>query len=209
MKLCTLCRPLVETRTQIVYGGKKKLTANTKLFIIGEAPGRKEDKEGHAFIGKAGKLLESIFVDIKELMPFNNYFITNVVACRPPNNRNPKVVEMENCRPRLLRQVDFGNPRVIVTLGKYATCGVLGLDPELTPLKQFTYYKKKNKDGDIEERIHEKAAFAGRDNRKIPVYASYHPAFVLRQGGDERKRYRSHIMKTIVAAQERITKERR
>jgi DNA polymerase len=183
----------------VVFGGRKPLKKTTKLFIIGEAPGKREDQEGYAFIGKAGKLLNNIFEDVGQVLILRNFFITNVVACRPPNNRDPKMEEIENCKPRLLNQINHADVKAIVTLGKIATCGVLGMDPKHSPLSVFKWHKKTIRK---EARIHE-ACFPGRDVRKIPVYATYHPAFVLRQGGKARLKYRSHIVETIIAAMER------
>lgn len=201
---CNLCPALSQTRTQVVFGGRVPLKKTTKLFIIGEAPGQDEDRKGYAFVGKAGKLLDSVLEDVGRILTLQNFYITNVVACRPPNNRDPNMEEIENCRPRLLKQIDHANVKVIVTLGKVAVCGILGMDPEVSPLNVFRWHKKTRYK---EARIHN-VSFPGKDVRQIPVYSTYHPAFVLRQGGKSRLKYRSHIMETIQAALERVEEER-
>lgn len=111
---CTRCR-LATTRTQVVFG-----TGNpdAELMFIGEAPGRDEDAAGEPFVGRAGQLL----TDIIKAMKFSReqVYIANVIKCRPPENRNPELDELDACRPYIRRQIELIRPRVIVTLGRFA-----------------------------------------------------------------------------------------
>jgi len=111
---CQLC-PLKETRTQVVPG-----TGNpqAKIMIIGEAPGRNEDQGGEPFIGAAGKLLNEMLSSIG--LNRADIYITNVVKCRPPQNRDPLPFEIHSCLPYLKSQILAINPQVIVTLGRFA-----------------------------------------------------------------------------------------
>lgn len=112
---CQQC-PLAQTRKNAVPG-EGALEAD--LMFVGEAPGRDEDIQGRPFVGKAGQLLTKII----NAMQFHRegVYITNVVKCRPPNNRNPHREEVENCKNYLLEQIEMIKPKVIVTLGKVAT----------------------------------------------------------------------------------------
>ncbi len=112
---CTKC-PLHKIRHNVVFG-----TGNTeaKIFLIGEAPGYEEDRTGVAFVGKSGQLLDKILLACN----FNrkeHVFISNIVKCRPPENRIPTIEEQIKCLPYLLRQIEIINPEIIVTLGATA-----------------------------------------------------------------------------------------
>ncbi|MFX1317559.1 MAG: uracil-DNA glycosylase [Promethearchaeota archaeon] len=109
---CTKCR-LAESRTQAVPGVGPQ---NTKLVIIGEAPGRQEDLQGEPFVGAAGQLLTKMLesAGIKR----ETVFITNTVKCRPPENRQPLTDEREACYPYLLRQLELIQPKVIALVGR-------------------------------------------------------------------------------------------
>ncbi len=124
---CRSCKkcPLYLTRTKVVPGeGKAKL----KVMLIGEAPGEEEDLKGRPFVGKAGQLLTKILqsVDIKR----EEVFITNMVKCRPPGNRNPSKSEIETCFPYLETQIAIINPKIIVTLGNVPTQYLLDITTE-------------------------------------------------------------------------------
>ncbi|HSG81973.1 MAG TPA: uracil-DNA glycosylase [Gemmatimonadota bacterium] len=112
---CTKCDELVEYRSQAVPGVGP---ANARVFFIGEAPGRWEDEKGEPFVGDAGayltELLKVIGLDRSEV------FISNIVKCRPPENRNPKAPEMDNCAPYLERQLGLIKPDLVVLLGRFA-----------------------------------------------------------------------------------------
>ena len=152
---CTKC-PLAETRTQVVFGVGDP-TAD--LLFVGEGPGEQEDLTGEPFVGRAGRLLTSLIEGIGLTRP--QVYIANVVKCRPPGNRDPLPLEIETCRPYLEAQVEFIDPRLVVTLGNFATKLLLSTKDGITKLRgqKFPY-----RDGAV----------------LIPVL---HPSAVLRGGG--------------------------
>jgi uracil-DNA glycosylase family 4 len=113
--VCELC-PLSEGRTTVVFGAGN---ADADLMFVGEAPGAEEDRQGLPFVGRAGGLLTELLGGIE--LQREDVFIANVLKCRPPGNRDPQPDEIESCRPYLERQVDLIEPRVIATLGNFAT----------------------------------------------------------------------------------------
>ncbi|MEA2162856.1 MAG: uracil-DNA glycosylase [Thermoanaerobaculia bacterium] len=149
--VCVKC-DLAKTRTQVVYGVGNP---NADLMFIGEAPGRDEDEQGKPFVGRAGQLLTDIIKAMK--LTRDDVYIANVVKCRPPENRNPEPDELDACRPYIRQQVEIINPRVIVTLGKFA----------LQSLTEKTY-----------------GITAARGNwleyNGVKVMPTYHPAYLLR-----------------------------
>jgi DNA polymerase len=108
--------PLKAGRTNIVFGMGN---ADADLMFVGEAPGFNEDQQGKPFVGRAGKLLDELLEGIG--LTREDVFIANVLKCRPPNNRDPQPEEIEECTPYLMRQVELIEPRVISTLGNFAT----------------------------------------------------------------------------------------
>jgi DNA polymerase len=112
---CTRC-PLSETRTKVVFGAGE---ADADLMFVGEAPGAEEDRQGLPFVGRAGQLLTQLLAGIG--LSREDVFITNVLKSRPPGNRDPQPGEIEACRPYLTQQVQLIEPRVIATLGNFAT----------------------------------------------------------------------------------------
>jgi DNA polymerase len=108
--------PLKAGRTNIVFGMGN---ADADLMFVGEAPGFNEDQQGKPFVGRAGKLLDELLEGIG--LTRDDVFIANVLKCRPPNNRDPQPEEIEECTPYLMRQVELIEPRVISTLGNFAT----------------------------------------------------------------------------------------
>jgi DNA polymerase len=122
IRVCTKC-PLSQSRTLAVPGEGK---ASARVMLIGEAPGREEDKSGRPFVGAAGRFLDTVLegsgIDRDDL------FITNIVKCRPPNNRTPRVGEVETCVSNyLFEQIETINPRLIVLLGGVAARKMLGV----------------------------------------------------------------------------------
>ncbi len=115
-RACTRCTELAATRTSVVFGAGN---ADAELMFVGEAPGANEDLQGLPFVGAAGKLLEKLLGEIG--LSRAEVFIANVLKCRPPGNRDPKPGEIENCRPYLVRQIELIEPRVVCTLGNFAT----------------------------------------------------------------------------------------
>ncbi len=113
---CVRCRELAAARTNVVFGAGN---ANADLMFVGEAPGASEDARGLPFVGRAGKLLETLLKEIG--LERADVFIANVLKCRPPGNRDPLPVEIENCRGYLYSQVELIQPRVICSLGNFST----------------------------------------------------------------------------------------
>jgi uracil-DNA glycosylase family 4 len=111
---CTSC-PLHESRTQVVFGSGDP---SADLFFVGEAPGAEEDRSGAPFVGRSGRLLDRLLESIG--ISRQEVFISNVVKCRPPENRDPSSLEIETCSPYLERQVELVEPRVICSLGNFA-----------------------------------------------------------------------------------------
>jgi DNA polymerase len=152
---CTKC-PLAETRTQVVFGTGDP---HSDLLFVGEGPGEQEDLTGEPFVGRAGRLLTSLIEDIG--LTRAQVYIANVVKCRPPGNRDPLPLEIESCRPYLEAQLGFIEPKVVVTLGNFATKLLLDTKDGITKLRgrEFPF-----RDGAV----------------LIPVF---HPSAVLRNGG--------------------------
>lgn len=152
---CTRCA-LAETRTQVVFGVGDE---HADLMFIGEGPGADEDRQGEPFVGRAGKLLTSLIEDIG--LTRAEVYIANVVKCRPPGNRDPLPAEIEACHPYLDAQLAFIEPKVVVTLGNFATKLILETKTGITKLRgQVLPYR----DGAV----------------VVPVL---HPSAVLRNGG--------------------------
>ncbi|MEO0202717.1 MAG: uracil-DNA glycosylase [candidate division WOR-3 bacterium] len=154
IKNCTKCE-LHRSRTKFVFG-----TGNpyARVILIGEAPGFEEDKKGEPFVGKAGKLLNQILEEIG-INRERDLYITNVVKCRPLNNRDPKEIEIMTCKPYLDFQIKVISPKLIVALGRYSA-GLLSSRPFERALQNR---------GKIIESIY-----------KIPLLITYHPAAALR-----------------------------
>lgn len=113
---CTKCLLLKENRTQVVFGSGNK---EADIIFIGEAPGANEDKNGIPFCGMSGKILDELLNTIN--LSREDIFITNTILCRPPDNRNPAKEEVNNCRERLDQLIKIMQPKVIVTIGNFAT----------------------------------------------------------------------------------------
>jgi len=112
---CTKCR-LSQGRTQVVFGiGDPQ----ADLMFVGEAPGFHEDKQGYPFVGQAGKLLDKLLAGIG--LERSNVYIANVLKCRPPGNRDPAPDEIQACEGHLFRQIELIRPKVVATLGNFAT----------------------------------------------------------------------------------------
>ncbi|MDZ4065017.1 MAG: uracil-DNA glycosylase, partial [Coriobacteriia bacterium] len=126
---CHRCS-LGDTRTTLVFGvGDPR----ADVLFIGEAPGRNEDLKGEPFVGAAGQLLDELLSSAG--MRRQEVYIANILKCRPPGNRDPLAEEIETCTPFLREQVRLIHPRVIVTLGNYATKFVLKTDTGITRLR--------------------------------------------------------------------------
>jgi uracil-DNA glycosylase family 4 len=148
---CTRCR-LYEGRNHLVFGAGDPHAA---LVFVGEGPGREEDLQGKPFIGRAGELLTRIIeaIDLKR----EEVYITNIVKCRPPQNRNPRPDEIQTCLPVLLKQLEAIRPKIICCLGTFASQTLLGTEERISSLRG---------------RFH---AYHG-----AKLMPTYHPAFLLR-----------------------------
>jgi uracil-DNA glycosylase len=152
---CLRCPELAATRKTVVFGAGN---ADADLMFIGEAPGASEDEQGVPFVGRAGKLLEKLLEEIGLLR--SQVFIANVLKCRPPGNRDPLPVEIENCQEYLLRQVELIQPRVICTLGNFSTKLLRGDPTGIT-------------------RLHGQPEVLVLGRRAVRLYPIYHPAAAL------------------------------
>jgi DNA polymerase len=126
---CTRC-PLHETRTKAVFGAGN---ADAELMFVGEAPGAEEDRQGLPFVGRAGQLLNELLVEIG--LSREQVFIANVLKSRPPGNRDPQPGEIEACEPYLWEQVRLIEPRVVCTLGNFATKLLTGSPTGITRVR--------------------------------------------------------------------------
>ena len=122
-RLCGLC----DGRTQVVFGVG---SARAELLFVGEGPGFHEDRQGEPFVGQAGKLLTTLLGQIG--LTRDQVYIANVVKCRPPENRDPTPAEIEACSPHLLQQISIIRPKVICTLGRFATRLLTGTELSMT-----------------------------------------------------------------------------
>jgi DNA polymerase len=153
---CQKC-PLSQTRTHAVPG---EGDLNADLMFVGEGPGRDEDLQGRPFVGRAGQLLTKII----HAMTFQReeVYITNIVKCRPPGNRNPQGNEIASCKDYLLAQIELINPKVIVTLGKVAADFFIRSSLGMTALRGDFY-----------------------DFDNIKVMPTFHPSYLVRNEGNK------------------------
>jgi DNA polymerase len=157
VKECTKCE-LYESRTNAVFG---EGDPNTDLLLIGEGPGRVEDEQGRPFVGQAGKKLDEILNSVG--IAREDVYITNVVKCRPPDNRTPLSQEMASCFPYLEAQIAGINPKLIVTLGNAATKMLLNTDQGITSLRgEFKPWRG-----------------------NIKIFPMFHPSYLLRYQSKE------------------------
>jgi uracil-DNA glycosylase len=152
---CSRCPELAATRKTVVFGAGN---ANADLMFVGEAPGASEDEQGVPFVGRAGKLLEKLLEEIG--MARSEVFIANTLMCRPPGNRDPQPVEIENCQDYLLRKVELIQPTVICTLGNFSTKLLRGDPAGIT-------------------RVHGQPEVLALGRRAVRLYPIYHPAAAL------------------------------
>jgi DNA polymerase len=152
---CTRCPELAAARHTVVFGAGN---ADADLMFIGEAPGATEDQQGLPFVGQAGKLLEKLLGEIG--LARVDVFIANVLKCRPPGNRDPLPVEIENCQEYLFEQVGLIQPRVICSLGNFST-KLLRRDPAGIT------------------RVHGRPEVITLGRRAVRLYPIFHPAAAL------------------------------
>ena len=155
---CVRC-PLHEGRTNVVFGNGN---ANADLMFVGEAPGHHEDLQGLPFVGRAGQLLDQLLGEIG--LSRKDVFVANVLKCRPPGNRDPQPDEIDTCKPYLNRQIELIEPKVICTLGNFATKLLTRSNRGITSVHG-------------RPQVHELGGLTVR------VYPLYHPAAALRSTG--------------------------
>ena len=151
---CMKC-PLAEGRTNVVFGTGDP---DADLMFVGEAPGFNEDQQGKPFVGRAGKLLDQLLEEIGLVR--KQVFIANVLKCRPPGNRDPQPVEIEACEGHLFRQIELIEPRVICSLGNFATKLLSGSQQGITRVRGVP-------------QLHELGG------RNVFLYPIFHPAAAL------------------------------
>jgi DNA polymerase len=161
---CTDCELHLTRKNMVLYRGNPE----AYLSFLSEAPGKNEDEQGIPFVGQAGELLDKMIKYMK-LDKDQDVFITNVLMCRPPANRNPLPEEVKACRPYFTAQLNLVNPRVLVVLGKVAAVA-LGLLSEKQPLKDIL------------------GTWTTLDwLPSTEVITVYHPAYLLRNKGERFK----------------------
>jgi uracil-DNA glycosylase family 4 len=166
-RTCTRC-PLAQGRTQVVFGVG---SATADLMFVGEAPGQQEDLLGEPFVGRSGRLLDKLVLEEMGLTR-DRFYIANTVKCRPPGNRDPQPAEIAACGPWLETQVDLVDPKVVVTLGNFAAKLLLGVTDGITKLRGRAY-----------------------PYRRGVLVPTFHPAAVLRGGGDLAAQMRADLVR--------------
>jgi uracil-DNA glycosylase len=151
---CTRCA-LAAGRTQVVFGSGDPAA---DLMFVGEAPGFHEDKQGVPFVGAAGKLLDQLLAGIG--LTRADVYVANVLKCRPPGNRDPLPEEIEACEKHLWHQIELIQPRVVATLGNFATKLLSGRPTGIT-------------------RVHGQEQETTLGGRRVLLYPIYHPAAAL------------------------------
>jgi uracil-DNA glycosylase family 4 len=151
---CTRCA-LAQTRTTVVFGSGN---ADADLMFVGEAPGANEDKQGLPFVGQAGKLLDKLLAEIG--LTRGDVFVANTIKCRPPGTRDPHPEEISSCDDYLRRQVELIQPKVICTLGNFATKLLRGDPAGIT-------------------RVHGQPEIRSLGAHAVWLYPIYHPAAAL------------------------------
>jgi DNA polymerase len=152
---CQRCKLAKLGRTQVVFGvGNPHAT----IMFVGEAPGFYEDQKGEPFVGAAGKLLNDLLQSAG--LSRDEIYIANVIKCRPPNNRDPEMDEVDTCKPFLMRQIQMIRPKLVCTLGNWATQTLLERKVGITKVKAQAFYMK-----------------------DFVIFPLLHPAAALHQGG--------------------------
>ncbi len=158
---CHLCN-LSKSRKNSVFGDGNP---HAKIMFIGEAPGREEDIQAKPFVGRSGELLTKMIENVLGIKR-EEIYITNIVKCRPPQNRDPEIEEVESCKPYLLKQIEIINPKIIVTLGRIAFKYLLNNDTPITKARGTLY------------------SFKG-----IKVIPTFHPSFLLRNPSKKKEAF--------------------
>ena len=173
IRVCIRCE-LHRSRTEAVPGDGP---THAEIMLIGEGPGANEDKQGRPFVGASGKFLDQLLEQAG--VTRSDVWITNVVKCRPPNNRDPEPEEAAKCSPYLQRQIALIKPKLIVAMGRHAAQTLLGTDASIAKLRGRVFQ------------------YSG-----VPLIVTYHPAYLLRNLPDKSKAWEDLLFarKTIGAA---------
>ena len=159
---CSLCN-LAKTKTNTVFG---EGNPNAEIMFIGEAPGREEDLQGRPFVGRSGEMLTKMIENVLFLKR-DEVYISNIVKCRPPQNRDPQIEEIESCKGYLLKQIEIIKPKIIVTLGRIAFQSLLNDTTPITKARGKIYN------------------FKG-----IKVIPTFHPSYLLRNPSKKKEALR-------------------
>ncbi|SIT25892.1 uracil-DNA glycosylase [Achromobacter sp. MFA1 R4] len=159
---CAACGLCQGRRHAVVGHGAQP----TRWLVVGEAPGEQEDRQGQPFVGRSGQLLDAMLAAVG-MSRERDVFITNVIKCRPPGNRNPKPEEIAACSPYLMRQIALLKPERILVLGRFAAQTLLGTDATIGSLRGRVHHLKTD------------------EGAQIPVVVSYHPAYLLRSPSEK------------------------
>lgn len=159
---CSACGLCQGRRHAVVGQGAQP----TRWLVVGEAPGEQEDRQGQPFVGRSGQLLDAMLAAVG-MSRERDVFITNVIKCRPPGNRNPKPEEIAACSPYLMRQIALLKPERILVLGRFAAQTLLGTDATIGSLRGRVHHLKTD------------------EGAQIPVVVSYHPAYLLRSPSEK------------------------
>ncbi len=157
---CQQC-VLQKSRTQTVFGVGNP---DADWLVIGEAPGADEDRQGEPFVGRAGKLLNSMLLAMG--LRREQVFIANILKCRPPNNRDPQAEEVQACETYLRQQIDLIKPKIILAVGRIAAQNLLKLETPIGKMRGNSYQYP---------------------DSELPVIVTYHPAYLLRSPREKRK----------------------
>ncbi len=149
---CHLCE-LSKSRNHVVFGEGNE---EAEILFVGEGPGATEDDTGEPFVGRAGEVLSNMIEKVL-LIPRSEVYITNIVKCRPPNNRVPTPTEAHTCMPYLLKQIDYIKPRLVVTLGSTAYQYLTGDESKITQIRGM---------------VQKRDAYT--------IIPTYHPSYLLR-----------------------------
>jgi len=185
-QLATHCRQcqrceLASTRTQVVVS---RGNPAADIMIIGEAPGQSEDEQGLPFVGKSGQLLDKILASV-ELSPEQDVYISNIVKCRPPQNRNPSTQEINACKPYLLEQIALVEPKIILLTGATALKGLTGEKKGISKIRgQWLQWEG------------------------YLAMAIFHPAYLLRNPSREKGKPKWLMWQDIQAVQQKLNELR-
>jgi DNA polymerase len=174
---CTAC-PLHAGRTQVVFS---RGDPSADVMFVGEAPGAEEDRQGLPFVGRSGQLLDRLVLQEMGL-DRDQFYVCNTTKCRPPGNRDPHPDEIAACRPFLEAQLEHVDPEVVVTLGNFATKLLLDTTEGITRLRGRSY-----------------------PYRGAVLVPTFHPAAVLRGGGEAEAKMRADLVRAKLALAARVS----